>query len=564
MAEGTLEVVNSIVWGNVTQSAQSAVGNNFVNQDPLFSSATVYSLRAESPAVGKGNNSAWQALGITPAVDIAGAQHATPMNIGAFENSTPATVTFGALTNAHFMVYAGNRLIASGEEFPVGTEIIVTVLADQGYRVMEIRAGSHVIANGASYHLPGNTTLTADIVPGRLGLFPTLPDGGTFEVYNSIIYDNIDAYGNYALDGSNLAGNPDFTSATHFTLLPKSSALGIAEAGHIPAGITLDIAGSEFGASVNAGAFQNAEFTVTANITGSGTVKIFHTARNEVEEAIKTEITADAPGTLYGPGTITIEAYPATGYVLKVLKANGTWLNPGDENRDPNTGTIRTTGSFTLSVNSTIEVEFIAATTADQKAAVSLEDPADVFANNIVYGNLGFPSNRNEDTANLTEDPSFISVTRFALQPSSAAINAGDDEAITGYTTYLSLYGQPRVLGDAVDMGAYETGEIAYTVTYSREIISGDVVVARLELFDTEGNLIPTGSMLLPGTEIEVKVTVLNADYQQLGRIRLTYNGENEYIDGTSFELEANTSVSVTIQENPRRSITNPPAERYT
>jgi hypothetical protein len=70
-------------------------------------------------------------------------------------------------------------------------------------------------------------------------------------------------------------------------------------------------------------------------------------------------------------------------------------------------------------------------------------------------GSSGFTNGINNDLVNV--NPSFISTTNLRLQPTSPAINAGDNSApgLTGITTDIT--GGPRILQGTVDLGAYET-----------------------------------------------------------------------------------------------------------
>ena len=58
-------------------------------------------------------------------------------------------------------------------------------------------------------------------------------------------------------------------------------------------------------------------------------------------------------------------------------------------------------------------------------------------------------------TGNISEDPLFVDATNndFRLQPSSPCIDAGSNDYVT---TATDLDGNPRIVNDTVDMGAYE------------------------------------------------------------------------------------------------------------
>ncbi|TZF84593.1 T9SS type A sorting domain-containing protein [Pedobacter sp. BS3] len=89
----------------------------------------------------------------------------------------------------------------------------------------------------------------------------------------------------------------------------------------------------------------------------------------------------------------------------------------------------------------------------------------------VTYSNVQYTGENNEvdyssGTGNFNVDPKFTSLPAYSstapvttgdytLQNTSQAINAGDNNAISGYTT--DLLGSPRVYNDVtVDMGAYE------------------------------------------------------------------------------------------------------------
>jgi uncharacterized repeat protein (TIGR01451 family) len=100
----------------------------------------------------------------------------------------------------------------------------------------------------------------------------------------------------------------------------------------------------------------------------------------------------------------------------------------------------------------------------------------------------------------LTDDPRFVSPATgdYGLRADSPAIDAGDSSAIAAVT---DLDGNPRILGAAVDLGAYEfhgpiltlrksvtpTGAVLYpdTVTYTLELSNAGLLGDTVLLTDT-------------------------------------------------------------------------------
>jgi parallel beta-helix repeat protein len=102
-----------------------------------------------------------------------------------------------------------------------------------------------------------------------------------------------------------------------------------------------------------------------------------------------------------------------------------------------------------------------------------------VFANNIMHGNdiadltLGSPDYAIEyncygvlsgtpgsSTGNTTAQPLFIGDSDYRLQDASTLIDAGTDTPSAGTIPDVDLFGIPRPLGSAIDMGACEWGGI--------------------------------------------------------------------------------------------------------
>ena len=99
------------------------------------------------------------------------------------------------------------------------------------------------------------------------------------------------------------------------------------------------------------------------------------------------------------------------------------------------------------------------------------------FGGRAIQGNVG----RNVFEYNLTEDPLFVNSEAgdFRLKSGSPAIDAGKE----GYSS-LDLAGNPRVMGAAVDIGAYEHQGISQgTVALSQEVTV--IVRGQHILFDT-------------------------------------------------------------------------------
>jgi len=549
-----LETTNSIVWGNVTGSVLSG-DNNFTDADgdPLFASETDFALRAGSPAAGGGNNSAWDALGLNPAVDIAGAPHATPMSIGAYEVGTiKFKVSYDtSITGGSVLAYLNNKAIAAGTDIAQGSKLIVTATPATGYRLLSLLANGGKIENGETFILTGTVEFSAEFEESsRKNVYGTMQEGGTLSVVNSIIYDNVDLFGNYSLDKTNLIADPKFTDLTDFTLQTESPALGLGDGTQL-SGTNYDVAGTQLdGTVVASGAYQPSLFSVSWQVSGNGSLEVVRQWTNESKEKVEDPLTN---GGEYPQGTIIVRATPAEGYKLSLLKVNGGWINAADEQKNPDKELLLLEGSFSLTGKAEITAEF---TLMGSTMPVAVQvDESSTLVNNIIYDNLHAPSNRVENPqapANYTEDPKFVSETNFAIQSISPVINKGTNVAEN--TTYAKdLANQARVQGGVVDMGAFESVSEGFIVTYNKEITAKGVRVATVELqnLDDHNVVIASGATVPAGTNIHVAIQILDDNYERIQRIRLNDGVKDEYLtdlETTTFTLKSNTSVNVAIQ----------------
>jgi len=550
-----LETTNNIVWGNVTGSVLSG-DNNFTDADadPLFASETDFALRAGSPAAGGGKNSAWDALGLSPAVDIAGAPHATPMSIGAYE---VGTINFkvsydGGLTGGLVLAYLNNKSIAAGTDIAQGSELIVTATPATGYRLLSLLANGGKIENGETFILTGDVEFSAEFEESsRKNVYGTMQEGGTLSVVNSIVYDNVDLFGNYSLDKTNVIADPKFTDLTDFTLEVESPALGLGDGGKILTGFEQDVAGTPLNAlELASGAYQPSLFTVSWQVSGNGSLEVVRVWTNESKEKVEDPLTNSKK---YPQGTVIVRATPAAGYKLSVLKVNGGWINVADEQKNPEKELLLLEGSFPLTGKAEITAEF---TQMGGMMPVAVQvDESSTLVNNIIYDNLHSPSNRVENPqapTNYTEDPKFVSLTNFAIQSISPVINKGINVAEN--TTYAKdLANRARVQGGVVDMGAFESVSDGFIVTYNKEITAKGIRVATVELQNLDNNnvVIASGESVPAGTNIHVSIQILNENYERIQRIRLNDGVKDEYLtnlDATTFTLKSNTSVNVAIQ----------------
>lgn len=150
-------------------------------------------------------------------------------------------------------------------------------------------------------------------------------------------------------------------------------------------------------------------------------------------------------------------------------------------------------------------------------AAVSLESPATgMIAHSIAEGSGGSgggwpPTFGTDGGGNLDADPLFVDPLSgdAHLAPGSPAIDAGDDQAV-GILAF-DLEGNPRVLGDTVDMGAFESAVAVAAPALSRRadlppnvpnpfnprtvihyVVPGDARSVSLALYDLRGRRVRT------------------------------------------------------------------------
>jgi len=548
--EISLTIHNSIVWGNVFESPGLSGNKNLVNEDPLFASETDFALQMASPAIGEGDNSVWENLNDTDPFDIAGVYRANPMNIGAFESGAEYKVTFDVNSNEGSVIaYIGGKAISDGDLFSSGTELTVVATALSGYRLESLTANGGTIQNGETYILTGHTTFAATFVTtSRKDVYATFRNGGNLKAFNNIIYDNVDTYGNYSLDNTNVIANPSFADATSFTLQPESPAIGTGDGNRLPAG-SVDIAGISFEeVAVDAGAYQTGEFLINWNSTGNGTLEVFKVEVNADNETIKTELSGGE--TIMAGVTIFVRATPATGYILTSLKVNGAWINLADADKDPEKNPLLREGTFPLSGNMRIEAVF---TNADNAGfAVNMQSSSTVV-NNIIYDNLHSQMNIADDPVNprnlTTTNPLFTGRTNFKPQSTSVAINKGINSAVMSQMV-RDLAGSTRIQGNIVDMGAYESTSEGFTVTYSSEILSKAKTVATVQLLnmDNGNSLVTSGDIVPAGTRLKVAVTIPDNHYEMAGRIKVTANNTDTYLDANQFVLEGNSQITVRMR----------------
>jgi len=81
-------------------------------------------------------------------------------------------------------------------------------------------------------------------------------------------------------------------------------------------------------------------------------------------------------------------------------------------------------------------------------------------------------------TGNITDDPQFVDAdSDYRLQNGSACVDAGSNAFVSAST---DLDGNTRIVGDAVDMGAYENQGATLVVLYGFEVgVAGNRVVVR-------------------------------------------------------------------------------------
>jgi len=564
-----LTVYNSIIWDNVFSSTKlsNTSSYNLVNIDPLFASETDFFLQIGSPAIGKGDKSKNTDL----KVDIANVPHLPgKINIGAYENNAEYIVTINdPADGGTIAVYNGSKRVTDEyKEFYAGTELIVSVILDPGYRLTSLTANDGTIQNGKPYILTGHTTFDAVVEKGsgRPISFATARDGnGKFLVYNNIIYNNADEYGDYSLDKTNIVANPEFASATEFTLKPASPALNKANGSHLPLE-SVDLAGVNITASgtdtpIDAGAYQSSAYELNWNITPAegGDLEVFYLVENAAKQKVRV---AAENGKSYAATTIVVKVVPEVGYILSEIKV-------GDKQLTVAKGET----SFELGANTVINAEFRKITGTNTPAAVYADGGTmDVFKNNIIYGNITatdkgtYKSNLfalSPVAANIVdkdnhldgEDPMFNSVTDFRLKVGSPAIDKGNNDAVAGIDKDLANNDRLHNNG-TVDLGAYESKEEStYKVTFAWTDLKKDgkvYAVVTVTATDNEGNkkTIISGDKVSAGSVINIDYQILNNDhYEWFGQVGLTGAGTNYLPEGVStFTLTEDTRVSVPIR----------------
>jgi len=556
-----LTVHNSIVWENVFGSVGLSKGShNLVSEDPLFASATDFFLQASSPAIGKGDNSK-NSFGF----DIAGVAHAAKMNIGAYENNKQYTVTIVSPLKEEgtLAVYQGTTLVKNLAKLKAGTELKVTVIPADGYRLDKLTANGGAIKNGEIYILSGDTEFKGELLQGngRPIAYATAKSGtGKFNVYNTIIYNNADDYGAYSLDKTNVVANPNFASATEFALKTSSVALGKGNGLKLSTGSSdiagMDIISSGTDAPINAGAYQSAAYMLNWDVSVSGgTLEVFYLEENEAKQKVRKPATE---GGSYAATTIVVKITPVAGYQLQEIKVNDQLLT-----------VTKGETSFELGANTVITVKF-RSFAGDNKATVYQPTGGILkFKNNIVYGNITVtdegeyksnmfaespvPANVADDTNNLDgNDPLFYNDADFRLQNGSPVIDKGDNSVVT--TDMKDLAGYDRIYNNGtVDLGAYEVKEeLAYTVTFGWTDLKDKYgkVYASVEVKTADGNVINSGDKVPAGSVINIAYTIENTDnYEWFGQVGLTGVGTNYLPDGvTTFTLEEDTRISVPIR----------------
>jgi len=571
-----LTVHNSIVWGNVFESAEPSDGShNLVGEDPMFVSATDFFLLIGSPAIEMGDKEKNTSLNS----DIAGVPHVPgKINIGAYENGVEYIVTIKTplAQEGTLSVYQGTTLVNDGDEFYAGTELRISVIPAEGYRLDRLTANGVSIVNGDAYILTTATTFDVELKQGngRPVAYATAKSGsGKFNMYNNIIYDNADDYGNYSLDNTNVIANPEFASDTEFTLKPVSPALGKGDGMKLPIE-SFDLAGVGIAASgtstpVDAGAYQIADCKLSWDvgpISTAGLLKIFYLVENEDKQKIPVVATNNGGG--YPATTIVIRVTPAAGYVLQEIKANDKVLTVTNGET-----------SFELSVNTDITATFRLFAGDDAKATVYQPKNATLkFKNNIVHGNITVveegPDKKNglfpdgpPVAANIADGqnhldgvyPMFYSVTDFRLKSGSPVIDKGDNDAIRAFAT-IDLSGDERIYNnETVDFGAYEAKEgVFYIVTFGwTDLKDKDGKVYATVTVTADGNKIISGDRVAAGSEINIEHHILNEEkYEWSGQIGLTGVGTDYLPVGVvTFTLVEDTNISVPI--HLRRHVVN-------
>ena len=185
------------------------------------------------------------------------------------------------------------------------------------------------------------------------------------------------------------------------------------------------------------------------------------------------------------------------------------------------------------------------------------------LSNCIIYNNTAFNSGDNwQDgspnfsycctfphpggTGNITDNPLFVAAGDYHLQPHSPCIDAGTNLLWMAGATDLAGY--PRIIGETVDMGAYEYLQAFVDITNSNETVSSVVETYTVggtnnawtvgSLWWTNGVNGSNGTMAVSGTAF------------QIADIPLFYSDNTITVSGTNVDGRA-VSDSVVIHRRP-------------
>ncbi|WP_298883998.1 choice-of-anchor Q domain-containing protein [uncultured Polaribacter sp.] len=140
-------------------------------------------------------------------------------------------------------------------------------------------------------------------------------------------------------------------------------------------------------------------------------------------------------------------------------------------------------------------------------------------------------------TGNINSDPLFTSTTDFTLQATSPAINAGDNSKVPS-NTLLDLAGETRIFGAAVDMGAYESKVVG-------------VAKRTLVITSTNGSVTsnpnPVNGTYNDGALVTLTATP-DTGYQ--------FDGFRDDDTGANLALNSGNSLSTSITMNSDKNIT--------
>ncbi|MDR0865860.1 MAG: T9SS type A sorting domain-containing protein [Candidatus Symbiothrix sp.] len=149
---------------------------------------------------------------------------------------------------------------------------------------------------------------------------------------------------------------------------------------------------------------------------------------------------------------------------------------------------------------------------------------------------------------NVNTDPLFITGS-YTLSLGSPAVDAGDDDAYPADYPAVDLAGNTRIIGERIDMGAYET--VFYTVTLP--VVEGILLTP-----ETAANPV------VKGDDFEFVLTLL-ADYNESTPVvSINRGGDDEILTGvegayTITEVTSDVTVSITgVEKNPSYTVTLP------